>query len=153
MSYVPRCLKCRAPLPYHDAFDGSDAKPHDGAIAICFECGEAMIFEGRGFRSPTAEEFSEMLGDNEFAAALAAIAVKVSKAKDPAAVLIDPQTGRATVLANEPDEVCEMCGKMDECRSYGPRKADGVRMRVCLDCADKDRAETERAMAERFEGR
>jgi hypothetical protein len=46
-----------------------------------------------------------------------------------------------------------MCGKLDECRSYGPRKADGVRMRVCFDCAQKDQDEALRALNERIEGR
>ena len=152
MSYVRKCLKCRAPLPFCDPIDGSDVKPYDGAVSICFECGEVMFFQGKGFRSPTPEEFSELLKDKQFARALAAIALKNSKAKDPVAVVFG-DSGHATVLAPEPDEICEMCGKMMECRSYGPRKPDGVRMRVCFPCAEKDPAELSRAFDERIEGR
>ena len=155
MTHAPHCLKCGVSLPFQDAIDGSGDKPHDGAVAICFECGEAMIFEGKSFRYPTPEEFGELMQDADFAKMLALVALKVAKPKpiDPVAVLVDPITGTRTILANEPDEKCEMCGNMDECRSYGPRKADGVRMRVCFPCARKDEAELERAFDERVEGR
>jgi hypothetical protein len=153
MSHAPRCLKCGVSLPFQDAIDGSDATPHDGAVAICFECGEAMIFTGKSFRYPTPEEFGELLQDEDFVKMLALVALKVAKPQDPAAILIDPTTGTRTILATEPDEPCELCGKMMECRSYGPRKADGVRMRVCFPCAEKNPAETERAFSDRIEGR
>jgi flavoprotein len=83
---------------------------------------------------------------------MARVAIKLSGAQIPAAVIINDQ-GVTTVLAVEPDEKCEMCGEMKECRSYGPRKADGVRMRVCFDCAHKNEAELHRAFNERIEGR
>jgi hypothetical protein len=152
VSYVRKCLKCGKPMPLHEATDGSDAMPCDGDVAICFECGSVMMFEGKSFRLPTPEEMSGLLADKAFARALAAVAVKNSPAVHPVAVVFG-DSGHATVLAPEPDEICEMCGKMDECRSYGPRKADGVRMRVCFPCAHKDEAELHRAFDERIEGR
>ena len=39
-------------------------------------------------------------------------------------------------IAQQADEVCEMCGKVDECRPYGPNDEN-----ICFDCAvtlDKD---------------
>lgn len=34
------------------------------------------------------------------------------------------------VIAQEPDQMCEMCGKIDECRPYGPNGEQ-----ICFDCA------------------
>ena len=45
-------------------------------------------------------------------------------------------------IAQQPDEVCEMCGKVDECRPYGPNDEN-----ICFECAMKDEATTERKMA------
>lgn len=33
-------------------------------------------------------------------------------------------------IAREADTVCEMCGKIDECRPYGPEGKE-----ICFDCA------------------
>ena len=33
-------------------------------------------------------------------------------------------------IAQQPDEVCEMCGVVDECRPYGPNGEN-----ICFDCA------------------
>lgn len=33
-------------------------------------------------------------------------------------------------IAHQPDEMCEMCGKIDECRPYGPNDEN-----ICFDCA------------------
>ena len=33
-------------------------------------------------------------------------------------------------IAEEPDTVCEFCGKIDECRPYGPNKEQ-----ICFECA------------------
>ncbi len=34
------------------------------------------------------------------------------------------------VIAPEPEQMCEMCGKIDECRPYGPNDEQ-----ICFDCA------------------
>jgi hypothetical protein len=45
-------------------------------------------------------------------------------------------------IAQQADEVCEMCGKIDECRPYGPNDEN-----ICFDCAMKlDRAIVEKKM-------
>jgi hypothetical protein len=44
-------------------------------------------------------------------------------------------------IAQQPDEVCEMCGKVDECRPYGPNDEN-----ICFDCAMKDPETTNRKM-------
>jgi hypothetical protein len=44
-------------------------------------------------------------------------------------------------IAPEPDQMCEMCGKIDECRPYGPNDEQ-----ICFDCAMKDEATTNRKM-------
>lgn len=46
------------------------------------------------------------------------------------------------VIAQEPEQMCEMCGKVDECRPYGPNDEQ-----ICFDCAMKDKETTERKMA------
>lgn len=33
-------------------------------------------------------------------------------------------------IAPEPEQMCEMCGKIDECRPYGPEGEQ-----LCFDCA------------------
>ncbi len=45
-------------------------------------------------------------------------------------------------IAPEPDQMCELCGKIDECRPYGPNDEQ-----ICFDCAMKDKQTTERKMA------
>ena len=34
------------------------------------------------------------------------------------------------IIAQQEPEVCEMCGKVDECRPYGPNDEN-----ICFDCA------------------
>jgi hypothetical protein len=46
------------------------------------------------------------------------------------------------IIAPQADEVCEMCGKVDECRPYGPKDEN-----ICFECAMLDKATTERKMA------
>ena len=41
------------------------------------------------------------------------------------------------VIQQQSDEVCEMCGKVDECRPYGPNGEN-----ICFDCGMKDEATT-----------
>ena len=38
-------------------------------------------------------------------------------------------SGRGFIM-QEPDTVCELCGKIDECRPYGPNDEQ-----ICFDCA------------------
>ena len=45
-------------------------------------------------------------------------------------------------IAPQPDEVCEMCGVVDECRPYGPNDEN-----ICFDCAMKDEETTNKKMA------
>ena len=44
-------------------------------------------------------------------------------------------------IAQQPDEVCEMCGKVDECRPYGPNGEN-----ICFECGMKDEETTKRKM-------
>ena len=46
------------------------------------------------------------------------------------------------IIAPQADEVCEMCGKVDECRPYGPNDEN-----ICFECAMLDEATTKRKMA------
>ena len=59
---------------------------------------------------------------------------------------------RVIMLEPREPEVCEDCGKLDELRPYGHKKADGKRKWVCFPCAQKDEAELDRAFNERMEG-
>lgn len=45
-------------------------------------------------------------------------------------------------IAAEKDQVCEMCGKIDECRPYGPNGEQ-----ICFDCGMKNEEQTKRQMA------
>jgi hypothetical protein len=44
-------------------------------------------------------------------------------------------------IAQQLDEVCEMCGKLDECRPYGPNNEN-----ICFDCGMKDEETTRKKM-------
>lgn len=46
------------------------------------------------------------------------------------------------VIAQEPEQICEMCGKVDECRPYGPNDEQ-----ICFDCGMKDEETTQRKMS------
>jgi hypothetical protein len=46
------------------------------------------------------------------------------------------------VIAPEPDQMCEMCGKIDECRPYGASNEQ-----VCFDCAMLDEETAKKKMA------
>jgi hypothetical protein len=46
------------------------------------------------------------------------------------------------VIQQQAPEVCETCGKLEECRPYGPNDEN-----ICYDCAMKDPETTERKMA------
>lgn len=49
--------------------------------------------------------------------------------------------GKIAVIFPEPPGICELCGKRDELRPYGPKGE-----RICFDCAEKDIATTKRQM-------
>jgi len=46
-------------------------------------------------------------------------------------------------IAEQSPECCEICGKIDECRPYGPNGEN-----ICFECGMKDVATTEKKMAE-----
>ena len=50
-------------------------------------------------------------------------------------------------ISVEPDRTCELCGKVDECRPYGPNKEQ-----VCFSCGMKDEQAAIRAFSERVLG-
>lgn len=50
-------------------------------------------------------------------------------------------------IAPEPSQYCEMCGKIDECRPYGP---DGEQ--ICFDCGMKDEETTRQQMMKHIFG-
>ena len=51
-------------------------------------------------------------------------------------------SGRGIIM-EEPVQLCELCGVIDECRPYGPNHEQ-----ICFDCAQKDPETTEKRMAE-----
>jgi hypothetical protein len=46
------------------------------------------------------------------------------------------------IISEQHDEVCEMCGSVDECRPYGPNNEN-----ICFDCGMKDEETTKKKMA------
>lgn len=44
-------------------------------------------------------------------------------------------------IAEQPDEVCEMCGQVAECRPYGPNDEN-----ICFDCGMLDEKTTRQKM-------
>ncbi len=49
--------------------------------------------------------------------------------------------GNVAIICEEPEGKCELCGKLDELRPYGPKGE-----RICHPCAMKDPKTTERQM-------
>lgn len=49
--------------------------------------------------------------------------------------------GNTTVIYPEAPRKCEMCGKVEECRPYGPNGEQ-----ICFSCAQKDLPGTEKRM-------
>lgn len=45
------------------------------------------------------------------------------------------------VIAAEDDDICQLCGKVAECRPYGPKGE-----RICYECGMKDKATTDKMM-------
>lgn len=52
------------------------------------------------------------------------------------------------IIAAEKDQVCEMCGKIDECRPYGPNSEQ-----ICFECGMLDEETTKRQMAAYIHGK
>jgi hypothetical protein len=51
------------------------------------------------------------------------------------------RVGNISIIAAEDDDVCELCGKVAECRPYGPNGE-----RICYECGMKNRATTDKMM-------
>lgn len=51
-------------------------------------------------------------------------------------------SGRGIIM-EEPPQVCELCGAIEECRPYGPNGEQ-----VCFECAMKDEEAAKRKMQE-----
>ena len=49
--------------------------------------------------------------------------------------------GNIIIIEEEPDDICEYCGKKEELRPYGKNGA-----RICFECSMKDEAETKKNM-------
>lgn len=49
--------------------------------------------------------------------------------------------GDQVIITDEPMKPCKLCGKMKECRPYGPQGEE-----VCFDCAKKDPAAMRRGV-------
>lgn len=47
------------------------------------------------------------------------------------------------IISAEPDQVCEVCGNIDECRPYGPNGEQ-----ICFNCGMKDPETTRKKMGE-----
>lgn len=48
--------------------------------------------------------------------------------------------GNTIIIEREPDGICELCGKKDELRPYGPRGES-----ICFDCGMENRETTHAA--------
>jgi hypothetical protein len=57
------------------------------------------------------------------------------------------KVGNTFFIEGEDDGICQMCGKKDELRPYGPGG-----MNVCFDCAMKDEEEARRQFIARLGG-
>lgn len=51
--------------------------------------------------------------------------------------------GNMVILEPTPPDICELCGKKDELRPYGPKGEN-----ICFDCGMKDKETTKRRMHE-----
>ena len=56
--------------------------------------------------------------------------------------------GNIVVIEKEPPQQCDFCGKIAELRPYGPKGEA-----ICVECARKDPASTERMMGKVLFGR
>ena len=49
--------------------------------------------------------------------------------------------GNIVIIYDEPDNRCELCGKVSECRPYGPGGKQ-----ICFECGEKDPVKTQKMM-------
>jgi hypothetical protein len=139
------CLNCGKRL---NGLTGPKARPSPGDIMMCTECHYVMEWNGAGFSELSAETMVELADHPELQKGLAITkAFQDLKAKGE----LTPNV-RVVVLEALDPQICEDCGKLEECRPYGKKKPDGERMWVCMPCAEKDPAEMSRAFDERMEG-
>ena len=134
------CLNCGQPLT---GITGPVTGPVEGSLMVCGDCGYVMEWDGEKNVELSAETMAEASQDPEVDKILAVTRVL----RD---LPFTPQ--RVIMLEDREPEICEDCGKLDECRPYGHRKPDGKRKWVCFPCAKKDEAELSRAIDERMEG-
>jgi hypothetical protein len=57
------------------------------------------------------------------------------------------RVGDMEVICEEPEMRCELCGKVEECRPYGPKGEQ-----VCFECGMKDEAAAKRQMNKKLFG-
>ena len=134
------CLNCAMPLT---GVTGPTGGPEKGSLMVCGGCGYVMEWDGEKNVECSEETMAEASADPETAKILAITRVLRKLPVTPKRVIM--------IEGREP-EVCEDCGKLEELRPYGHRKADGKRKWVCFTCAHKDEAELSRAFDERIEG-
>lgn len=62
-------------------------------------------------------------------------------------IIMTYRIGKVVIIENEPDDVCELCGKVAECRPYGPKGE-----RICWECVEKDPISRDRMIAKKLFG-
>lgn len=140
------CLNCGKRL---NGLTGPKGGPEPGSIMVCAECSYVMEWDGSQHVELTAALMTELSADQpELSKALA-----LTKALQELRAMGElRQNVRVIMLEPREPEICEACGKLEELRPYGKKKADGQRMWVCMPCAEKDPDELHRAFDERLEG-
>lgn len=62
--------------------------------------------------------------------------------------------GNTVFIQEQPDDICEVCGKGDELRPYGKfDELKGRRLKVCFDCMLQNESEAEKAFGEFMDGK
>jgi hypothetical protein len=134
------CLNCGEPLT---GVTGPTIGPSKGSLMVCDACAYVMEWDGEKIVELSEETMAEASADPDVAKILAITRILGKLPRPPERVIM---------LEPREPEICEDCGKLDELRPYGHKKADGKRKWVCFPCAKKDEAELSRAFDERMEG-
>jgi len=134
------CLHCGEPLT---GLTGPAERPIMGAFMVCGACGYVMEWDG---------EKNVEVSDEAMAAASADPHIDRLFAITRVLRKLPFAPKRIVMLEPREPEICEECGKLEELRPYGHKKADGKRKWICFPCAHKDEAEMERAFDERMRG-